>query len=50
MMKKGDYVICEFGHNDGRRSMQAVVLGIISLSILKKFIDEVHKRVATSSS
>lgn len=44
MMKKGDYVICEFGHNDQKDSSAGHGAWYNFSYNLKRFIDEVRKK------
>lgn len=44
MMKKGDYVICEFGHNDQKEKYAGSGAWYNFSFNLKKFIDEVRKK------
>lgn len=44
MMKKGDYVICEFGHNDQKEKYVGSGAWYNFSYNLKKFIDEVRKK------
>ena len=44
MMKKGDYVICEFGHNDQKEKFAGSGAWYNFSFNLKKFIDEVRKK------
>lgn len=44
MMKKGDYVICEFGHNDQKEKSAGSGAWYNFSYNLKKFIDEVRKK------
>ena len=44
MMKKGDYVICEFGHNDQKDKSAGSGAWYNFSYNLKKFIDEVRKK------
>ena len=44
MMKKGDYVICEFGHNDQKEKSAGSGAWYNFSYDLKKFIDEVRKK------
>ncbi len=44
MMKKGDYVICEFGHNDQKERAAGSGAWYNFSYNLKKFIDEVRKK------
>ncbi len=44
MMKKGDYVICEFGHNDQKEKYAGSGAWYNFSYNLKKFIDEVRKK------
>lgn len=44
MMKKGDYVICEFGHNDQKEKMAGAGAWYNFSYNLKVFIDKVHAK------
>ena len=47
MMKRGDYLICEFGHNDQKQKQPGAGAYYNFATALKTFIDEARRRGAT---
>ena len=47
MMKKGDYVICEFGHNDQKEKSTGSGAWYNFSYYMKKFVDEVRRKGGT---